>query len=464
MIPEQRQTSQNKFEEDYYCATIHNSAHPTYIHNIFLCLISLYFFISISLVRLFVAGVPVRSLLAIAIPSLIFMLYPTVIKLSLREMRKPLLVVLYAAIIGFFISILNQLPLNKVVGQLIEIHVQAAVGLISGCALLKIIGPRKLIWSFIFAVVISSIFAVLQALGIDFSWRIREALQTIQTYDIDNLFLNERLRAMGLSFSPVHLATQICLAFAGYYGLKIYQSSHRRFQKLEEEKWIYFAILAALIVLVLSGNRSPILGFIVFLALFVTYSRPLIAIVSSMVLIPCITLVYFYPDFLLNILSETGLRAFRVGDKSSEGREVLRAFGLLLFLDHPLGYGLIFKSTEYAAEYWDKLYSYTNPTTIYNNVVHNYYMNMTHKYGIMIMPLAIYVVKNIYKNLYLTLAFIPYAIHIFFHNDGPLQSDFLIWYILPIFVLISTQSYKNQNTGGIPKQLPVYQEGNIHGK
>lgn len=410
---------------------------PRYIQNIFFSLVSLYFFLSVALVRLFVAGVPVRSMIALLIPTLIFFLYPSIIKSAFREMRVPLLIILYAMVIGFLVSVLNQLPLGKVLGQLMEIHVQAAVGLISGCALLKIIGPRRLIGAFIAVVVISSFFAVFQTFGLNFAWRVREIFQTFQVYDADNLFLTQRLRAMGLSFTPVHLATQICLAFAGFYGLKFFENASAQVGRIRIEKWVYASILLAAFILILSGNRSPILGFMAFGILFMMYSRPLITIVASMILLPCLALVFFYPDFLLNIMAETGLRAFRVGDKSSEGREVLRAFGLLLFLDHPFGYGLIFKSTEHAAEYWDKLYSYPNPMTIYANVVHNYYINILHKYGLMILPLAMYVGTKMSRKFFLALAFVPYAIHIFFHNDGPLQSDFMIWYILPLFVSVA---------------------------
>ena len=34
------------------------------------------------------------------------------------------------------------------------------------------------------------------------------------------------------------------------------------------------------------------------------------------------------------------------------------------------------------------------------------------------------------------IAFIPYMVHIFYHNDGPFQADFIFWYLLPIVMLL----------------------------
>lgn len=403
--------------------------------NIFFFLTFVLFFLSIALVRFMAGGVPVRSLFALFLFGLLLLVYPHFIQQAVIKMRSVFMVILYAAGLGVIVSVFNSVPVASILQQIVEIHFQAIVGVLTGYALLHVLGPQKLTWAFIWVVGLSSVFAVLQAVGVDAAWRVRETLQQFQTYDLENIFLADRLRAMGLSFTPVHLGTQLCLAFALSYGLRMNLYAEENKKQFQKRTWLL--VLLALMIAIASGNRSPILGFVVFMAASMFYARPSLSLMMALFLLPIILVVYLNADVLFDFLTSTGLRAFRTGDKSSEGREALRAFGWLLFVGNPFGYGLSFSSTAHVDAFWAQLAGFENAQTIWVNAVHNYYLNVLHKYGILILPVAFFVIKNLLKHKRLLLAFVPYAVHIYYHNDGPLQSDFLIWYFVPFFVMTS---------------------------
>jgi hypothetical protein len=391
-------------------------------------------------------GVPVRSLLALLLFVLLWAARPKLVGRGVWAVREPLLVIAYAAFVGAAVSVLNHVPLSVTARQLMEIHGQAALGVLTGHALLEVLGARRLVLAFSAVVGVSSAVALMQAGGLDPAWRLRDALQHLQTYDLENVFLAGRLRAMGLSFSPVHLGTQLCLAFAAFYCLRLTRDGAERAGKLSRP--VAGAVAAAVLVAIVSGNRSPILGFAAFVATAVVYGRPARSALLTVFLLPALALAYWYADFVMDLLANSGMRAFRVGDKSSEGREVLRAFGLMLFTNQPFGYGLAFSSTDHVKDYWSELAGFANAETVWGNAIHNYYLNILHKYGALILPLAAYVALALWRHTPLLLAILPYAVHIYFHNDGPLQSDFLIWYFVPLAIILAPGLGGKDRRGG----------------
>lgn len=399
--------------------------------NVLVFLIFIYFFLSVALVRFMLSGIPVRSIIGIFIFLLITFSFPALIKQALLHTYKVLIIIFYAALIGIFVSLFNDASSAEVIKQIIEIHIQAIIGLLTGYSLCALIGPKKLVFAFLTVVLISGAFAILQALHIDIAWSIRESFQKIQQYDAETLFLSTRTRAMGLSFSPVHIATQICLAFIGLYT--IINCSENNLKIFTKIFMTGICVLGFLVIAFASGNRSPILGILVFIPIYMIYFAPRLTLLSSIILIP---LLFVAGAFLLSnpdlFSANSDVRVLRAGDKSSEGREALRAFGWLLFSANPFGYGLTFNSLDHVNEFWGELTKYDNPETALVNALHNYYLNILLKYGIMILPVALYTFFKIPKNLFYFIGFIPYIVHIYFHNDGPLQSDFFFWYILPI--------------------------------
>ncbi len=397
----------------------------------------LLFFLSIALVRFLTGGVPVRSLYVVLLFLSVFVLRPRLFVDAIKHTLPVLLVISYAALLGLIVSLYNSLPVSDVLRQIVELHIQAAIGVLTGYGLLHTIGARKLVYAFMVVVGLSAGLAVFQFLDISAAWNIRDSLQAIQNDDMYRFFLQERARAMGLSFSPVHLATQTCLAFAAYFVL---QKAIKPEQDKKLLTWpIWIALALVIVISIISGNRSPILGGLIFAGIYVTSVRPALALLGLFTLLPFGLLIYSNLDAILNYMQSTDIRAFRIGDKSSVGRTALRDYGWLLFTSHPMGYGLIFDSTKYVPQFWDQMSIYENAETIKGNAIHNYYLNMLHKYGVLILPLATYVLLKIKQNMLIAIGFVPYIVHIFFHNDGPLFGDFMIWYFVPVLITCAKQ-------------------------
>ncbi|MGB4057724.1 MAG: O-antigen ligase family protein [Alphaproteobacteria bacterium] len=346
-------------------------------------------------------------------------------------MRVVLTIILYVAILGFVVSLANALPFADIIRQILEIHLQAVVGVFVGYGLLHCMGAKKLISAFTSVVLFSGFLAVLQGLHVPYAWEFRDFLQGMQTYDHDNVFLSERMRPMGISFTPVHLGTQILLAFAVCY---IFMTCRR---KTDEPLGrvnlpVVMVFVIVLLIAIISGNRSPILGMLAFLAAAAFFYSPVFSILGLMLFMPAAALLYIDSDAIFNFLSGTEIRAFRMSDKSSVARVVLRDYGWMLFMNRPFGYGLIFSSTDYVSLFWDQLADYENSQTLWHTPTHNYYLNVLHKYGILIVLPGLLATRILLRNRVVLLGFLPYMVHIFFHNDGPLQGDFLIWYFVPM--------------------------------
>lgn len=398
--------------------------------NVLFALTLLYFFLSIALVRFMVAGLPVRSLVGLGIFAIVYAIRPALLPKALLVNWKVIAIISYAALVGLMVSLFNDAPFADTLRQLLEIHFQAVVCLLTGYGLLQLMGVNRLVYAFLAIVLLSSFVALLQAANVDIGWTIRDTLQKFQVYDNETLFLSKRMRAMGLSFSPVHLGTQICLAFAALF---IFYSRYRQDSRYPLPLIIFFWLGVMLFVAMASGNRSPILGFVVFAAAYIFYLRPTFSLMAGLLLLPIFGLLYLSFIENMDYFADTEIRALRVGDKSSEGREALRAYGSLLFAHQPFGYGMTFSSLDRVNDFWPELAHYENAETVFTNAVHNYYLNVILKYGVLILPIALVCARYLARTIIPLLAFTSYAIHIYFHNDGPLQGDFMIWYFVPLF-------------------------------
>lgn len=409
----------------------------------FIFLVALFFFLSVAMVRLYVGSLPLRSFVSIAIFGLLILASGRMIKQGFRDVAPGVFIILYAAVLGLAVSLFAGDTLAETSRQILEIHIQALIGLLCGYALIHTIGARALVIAFVSVVCLSGLVATLQAAGVGAAWELRDFLQSLQSVgETNSLYLDSRMRAMGLSYSPVHLGTQLCLAFAAVY---VYQ--HRTGYIARNGHGFLIALFCLFFFLsAVSGNRSPILGFVIFAALFGLMRWPKRTLLSGLFIFPVLLTLWLEMDAILAYLASSDIRAFRVGDKSSEGREALRAFGWLLLSDRPLGYGLGFSSLDYAAHYVNQLSNYENYASVFNNAVHNCYLNILLKHGAFILLVLPYLLVAIRRNAVLALGFLPYAIHVFYHNDGPLQGDFMVWYFLPLFVLGVKEAVENNKT------------------
>jgi hypothetical protein len=112
-------------------------------------------------------------------------------------------------------------------------------------------------------------------------------------------------------------------------------------------------------------------------------------------------------------------------NSSSENRSTLRAYGYYLIERRPIGYGLTFDSTAKWPVFYKQSIYLPNPSSIRNWALHNYYLNVLTKYGLLILFLVPWLLPYRREQILLWMPFIPYLIHILYHNDGPLQGDTL---------------------------------------
>jgi hypothetical protein len=391
--------------------------------------------LSISLVKAAIGSVPIRSGLQVAAFGLLAISMPSrLIEGAMRVGRFLVIIFLFAAL-GSLISILNDVPTGAWFQQIAEIHIQATLGVILVSALIAVIGIAPIAWGFIGAVAISAVVAFGQALGLDAAWNSRAWTGAIMNDPpVTRHFYESRWRALGLSFTPVHIATQACLAFGALFALRLQASGPAILKRIDW--WIIAGVAAAITLCIATGNRSPILGFLAFSLIYAALAAPR----SLVLLAPLLALLAFGSVHLLEIMQALGMRVASVDDGSAEGRSTLMYFGIRLLVDHPIGYGLTFDSTQHWPRYTHEIIYMDNPLVIRTYALHNYLLVMLNKYGVAVLALFALCLPRRREQWVVVLAFIPYIAHIFFHNDGPFQADFLIWYVLPLFSALWTKA------------------------
>lgn len=384
--------------------------------------------LSIIAVDFAVYGIPVRALIIAASLMIAIFASPLYFLAALAKNRKLLLVIAACAGLGLFVSIVSAAPIMLVIRQLIEIHVQAAIGLILGSMLVAAKGVRLTAYIFFSVWSVTASAALAQTAGFNWAWLLRGALGDLMNDPaITRSFYHDQKRALGLSFTPVHLATQTCLVFAAFFACRTYATAGEALRRLDFP--MMAGAILAMLICIASGNRSPLLGFAIFLGLYLVLVAPRMLAMS----LPFLLIIMMGSTEILAGLGEDGVRAFSTGDGSAAARPTLALFGLYLFVEQPLGYGLLFESTALADGFVHKARYFGNPDSIRHFTLHNYYLQMLNKYGVLILALFPLLIPRDSRFLWAWFAFIPYIVHIAFHNEGPLSSDFLFWFVIPLF-------------------------------
>lgn len=386
---------------------------------------------SIFLVRFSVAGLPVRVLLVFMIGAIITALYPRYVLGSVVTMRWPLLVLAYAGLCAMLSSYFAKNNMGQAFGQLFEIHIQAAVNLVICNALVYMLGVRNFSIALLFPIVFSGFIALMQFASIPGGWALYHVFAGMQPQSYEDLeFFSVEYRPLGLSYSPVHLGTQICHVFAVVFCLIQLKFATR--ESVMSSVYLAALVIFVAVISTVSGNRSPTLGLVVFLAVYIIIESAR----YRFVFLGAGLVLFVVGDAVIQILAATGLRVFNTTNSSGAGREVLRAYGWLLFLDNPLGYGILFNSQkpEMWSKYLFKLLKYEHPENITIHALHNSYLVMLNKHGAQLLLLAPLIARWFFSNKIIFYAYLPYIIHCYYHNDGPLQGDFIFWYVLPLVI------------------------------
>lgn len=389
--------------------------------------------LSIAATRWMLAGLPIRTFVALGLLGLLIANDPALIGRAVRSHPRAVVLIALFAGLGIVVSLVNGLAWPDIGRQLLEIHLQAIVGLLVASGVIRLCGVTPMVGAIVAGVLISAIVALAQFVGFEPGWAARRFVGVLQNDSaITQIAYMRRERPMGLSISPVHLATQACLGFAAIFMLL-----NRDRNVLNKLQWqVVAAVIVTVVTCVVSGNRSPLLGVIAFgFAYLWMVNRHLffVALGMGVLAVPMFAVIQ-------EALQAMGLRVAQTDDGSAMGRGVLANLGLRLFLSQPFGYGLGFDSTQYWAEYWDYLKYAPNADAVRSYTLHNYFLLILNKYGVGAIAALALLIPRSHADRLTAVAFLPYFFHIAFHNDGPFQADFLFWYVIAIGAVLNSQS------------------------
>jgi hypothetical protein len=371
-----------------------------------------------------ISTVPIRGLFAGALLVVLTALYPALAARAVRENKQLLGLAGGLALIGIFVSAANGIAPGPIAQDVIEMHIQAAMMIVAGFIVAYICGARACMLVIVGAIALSGLVALLQAVGMDAAWDIRRWLSVFQNEE--KLRGEGGNRPVGLSFSPIQLSAQLCLAFAVFTAVRDKQRRHRN-GMVGADPAVFPALVMFAAVSVACGTRSPILGALLFLALYAAQRRG--AWLALLILVGGIA-AYVVGPMILDMIGSTQPRLLETEDKSATGRMSLFTFGLMLFRDNPLGYGFGFSPTDHWPDYWHQLYDLPSAVVVQSSALHSYALNMLNTYGIGLFLLVPTIFGLLRRGAASLLFFVPYVVHFSFHNSGPLWNDMIIWFVV----------------------------------
>ncbi len=381
---------------------------------------------TVFLNKLAIASVPIRGLLLLAAAALAIGARNASFWSAVDRHRFSLTVLGSFAGIGILVTVLNGVDLATTLRQVLEIHVQGLLILLIGAVVVDAYGPGPIFRVLVACMAVSGAFMLAQALEMSWAWDLRRLLGELQDDAAATAMKIKLHRPLGLSYSAVLFGTQVCLLFGAYWALRV------RSFGIGFPRTFSLGVLAALLLVVglnlLAGNRSPLLGAAAFFFIYFWIAAPRLAIPATLALIGSF---FFIPTFL-DALAEWGIRAAETEDGSAQGRSTLQIYGMRLFFDRPLGYGLAFDPGEHWPAHWMDFRQLDNALAIQTHALHNCYLNLLNKYGVAAVIVAVAMIPKLLSNWALLLGFVPYLVHAYYHNDGPLQGDALLWAVIAI--------------------------------
>ncbi|MDP9423668.1 MAG: O-antigen ligase family protein [Pseudomonadota bacterium] len=382
----------------------------------------LFFYVALPSLKL--AGMPLRGLLSLVLLSFLLLARPSVAATAMRKYLPLIGLAGGFALLGLFVSLANRTPFDVIVTTLLEVHLQLVVLTMVAAMLAEICGARLCMWAIVAVIGGSAAFALLQMLGFDFAWDVRKSLGPLARDELRPATIE--WRPTGLSYSPIQLSTQLCLAFGAFMGVR-HAERLRIAGNRSADPAVIFALLVLIAGSIAAATRSPILGGIIFLVAYVMLRRQTwLAVVVALSAL----LIYLAWPLLAGFIESEAPRILRTDDKSAAARSVFAWYGIRLFVDNPVGYGFGFHPAELWAPYWPELYMMRGSRGTQENMLHNYVLSMINIYGVGILLLAPLAIKLLMRASVYLIFFIPYAVHILFHNSGPYYSDTIIWFVI----------------------------------
>lgn len=378
----------------------------------------------VALPSLKFAGLPLRGILSLGVLTFLLVARPSVAATALRRYLPLIGLAAGLALLGLFVSVVNRTPPDIIVKTLLEVHFQNVVLALVAAILAEICGAHFCMWAIVAVVCGSAFFALLQMLDIGIAWDIRKSLGPLPRDELRPSMVDRR--PTGLSFSPIQLSTQLCLAFAAFAAVR-HAERLRTVGIRSADPAVALALIGLFAGSIAAATRSPILGGIIFLVAYVMLRRQ--TWLAVVVALGAVLIYLAWPLFLSFVESEAP-RILRTDDKSAAARSVFAYYGIRLFVDNPVGYGFGFLPYELWAPYWSDLYMMRGSRGTQENTLHNYFLSMLNIYGVGILLLAPLAARLLIRAGPYLIFFVPYVVHILFHNSGPFYSDTIIWFVI----------------------------------
>lgn len=385
----------------------------------------------VGLVALYVAlptvkfsGVPLRGLASLGLAIILPLACPTIAEAALRKYFPVIAIAIGLALVGTFTSLVNGNPLDIILQTLLEVHVQIIILMFVAGILAEICGGRLCMLAIGAVVCISAFVALLQMFEIDMAWEARRALGPLAKEELRPAI--EDRRPTGLSFSPIQLSTQLCLAFAAFAGVR--HSFRRKAANVASpDPAVILGLSILLIGSFATATRSPILGALIFIALYALLWRKSWLLVGALL---AAALTYLAWPLVLGFVESEAPRMLRTDDNSAATRSVFAYYGIRLFIDNPVGYGFGFQPRDLWFAYWPELYFMQGARGAQEHALHNYLLSMINIYGVAFLLFVPWAVRLLVRAGPYLIFFVPYAVHIMFHNSGPFFSDMIIWFVI----------------------------------
>jgi len=333
---------------------------------------------------------------------------------------------LFIAVLGSVLTIVNDHDVLATMLHILRQILQPFMLLVTAYSLCHLVGVERTAAVLYAALAATIAVALAQGIGLDFAWKIREMIGSIQNDPALNAaMVRSRTRVMGLSFSPIEFSYQLA---AGYVLAFILLRAN-----VIAARSYYLIVGVILVGAVVNGTRSLVLGMIVHE--FVRYLTKA-DIKAYAIIAVAVTIGYFAVPYLM----ESGSRFVTVEDQSASGRKILFTFGAILFSDNLFGLGWSFSPQDYAWLYWEHLSDFGKPEIIYRLNLHNALLIYLLVYGIIgVVPIIFFAFRKPRTSALFLFCFISYFIHSFFHNKGIFLADQFIWVAVAVFLYLQDQ-------------------------
>jgi hypothetical protein len=383
---------------------------------------------NIAIPSFMLGPLPLRGGVAGGLLVLCVLVYPAAVVTAFRRYRLVEFLALGLATLGLFVSLVNGKSFELIVRTIVESHLQAVLTVIIAAVLAEIAGARACLKIIVAAIAISAFVAVLQFFGSEAAWGWRAALNAFPSGDPGGLEPLLAKRPSGLSYSAINLGGQLCLALGAVLAVRDIDR-RRTSPKLAVDPAMFFALALFVVANILSGNRSPILGGMIFFALYMV--RRVSFWVAGLCVVGSAILDLAWP-LLYDAVAGAQPRVISAEDPSALGRLTLLQYGVQLFLANPLGYGFGFDPRVFWMDHWRDMYEMTQAEVIQVSVLHNYLLSMLNVYGIGLLLLLPLCAAILYRTRYCFLFFVPYVVHILFHNSAPFMGDTIVWIVIAV--------------------------------